>query len=74
MVVKGDNQFMNISLRLSTLLGDVVTLVGVAQYQGVHGQCVLQVFWNTCESKCQAIVVAQYIGAYEDGFDPQCGP
>jgi hypothetical protein len=62
------------SLRHSTLLGDVATLVGVAQDQGVHGQCVLEVFWDTCASKRQAIAVAQYIGAYEGGFDPQCGP
>jgi hypothetical protein len=34
----------------STLLGDVATLVGVAQDQGVHGQCVLEVFWDTCAS------------------------
>jgi hypothetical protein len=55
------------------LLGDVATLVGVAQDQGVHGQCVFDVIWNTCASKRQAIVVAQYIGAYEGGFDPQSG-
>jgi hypothetical protein len=56
------------------LLGDVATLVGVAQYQGVYGQCVLEVFWDTCASERQAIAVTQYIGAFEDGFDPQFGP
>jgi hypothetical protein len=55
------------------LLGDVATIVGVAQDQGVHGQCVLEVFCDTCASKHQAIAVAQYIGAYEGGFDPHCG-
>ena len=43
----------------------MATLVGVAQDQGVHGQCVLEVFWDTWASKRQAIAVAQYIGAYE---------
>jgi hypothetical protein len=62
------------SLHHITLLGDVATLVGVAQDQGIHKQCVLEVFWNTCPSKCQAIAVAQYSGAYEGGFDPQCAP
>jgi hypothetical protein len=52
----------------------VATLVGVTQDQGEHRQCVLKVFWDTCASKRQAIAVAQYIGAYEGGFDPQCGP
>jgi hypothetical protein len=71
MVVKRDNQFMRKSLRHSTLLGDVATLVGVSQDQGVHGQVyVLEVFWDTCANKRQAIAVAQYIGAYEGGFDP----
>jgi hypothetical protein len=32
--------------RHSTSLGDVATLVGVAQDQGVHEQCVLKVFWD----------------------------
>ena len=58
----------------NTLLGDVATLGGVAQDQGVHGQCVLEVIWDTCTSKRQAIAVAQYIGAYEGEFDPQSGP
>jgi hypothetical protein len=58
----------------NTLLEDVATLVGVAQDQGVHGQCVFEVFWDTCASKRQAIAVAQYIGAYEGGFYPQWGP
>ena len=57
----------------STLLGDVTTLAGVAQHQGVYEQCVLKVVWDTCTSKRQAIVVAQYIGAYESAFDPQSG-
>ena len=61
------------SLGLNILLGDVATLVGVAQDQGVHGQCVLEVFWDTCASKHQTIAVAQYIGAYESGFDPGSG-
>jgi hypothetical protein len=52
----------------------VATLVGVAQDQGVHGQCVLKVFWETFASERQAIAVARYIGAYEGGFDPQSGP
>jgi len=43
----------------------VTTLVGVAQDQGVNIQCVLEVFWDTCASKRQAIAVAQYIGANE---------
>jgi hypothetical protein len=59
------------NLRHNTLFGDVTTLVGVAQDQGVHGQCVLEVFWDTCASKRQAIAVAQYIGAYEGEFDLQ---
>jgi hypothetical protein len=58
----------------NTLLEDVATLVGVAQDQGVHGQCVFEVLWDTCASKRQAIVVAQYIGAYEGGFNSQSGP
>jgi hypothetical protein len=62
------------SLRHNTLLGDVATLVGVAQDRGVHGQCVLEVFWDTCASKRQTMAMAQYIGAYEGGCDPQCGP
>jgi hypothetical protein len=53
--------------RHSTSLGDVATLVGVAQ-------CVLKVLWDTCARERQAIAVAQYIGAYEGGFDPQSGP
>lgn len=61
------------SLGLNILLGDVTTLVGVAQDQGVNIQYVLEVFWNTCASKRQAIAVAQYIGANEGGFDPQSG-
>jgi hypothetical protein len=56
------------------LLGDVATLVGIAQDQGVHGQCVLNVFWETFASEHQAIAVTQYIGAYEGGFDSQSGP
>jgi hypothetical protein len=59
---------------LILLLGDVATLVGVAQDQGIHGQYVLEVFWDTSAKKCQAIAVAQYICAYESEFDPQCGP
>jgi hypothetical protein len=59
--------------RHSTSLGDVATLVGVAQDQGVHKQCVLKVLWDTCASERQAIAVAQYIGAYESGFDPESG-
>jgi hypothetical protein len=62
------------SLRHNTLLGDVATVVGVSQDQGVHGQCVLEVFWDTCASKCQVIAVTQYIGVYEGIFDPQSGP
>jgi hypothetical protein len=62
------------NLRRSTLLGDVATIVGIAQDQGVHGQGVLKVFRDTCASKRQAIAVAQYIGAKEGGFDPQSGP
>jgi hypothetical protein len=61
------------SLGLNILLGDVATLVGVAQDQGVNIQCVLEVFWDICASKRQAIAVAQYIGANEGGFDPQSG-
>ena len=30
----------------STLLGDVATLVGVAQDQGVSGQWVIEIFWE----------------------------
>jgi hypothetical protein len=52
----------------------VATLVGVAQDQGVHEQYVLKVFWDTCARERQAIAVAQYIGAYECGFDLQSGP
>jgi len=62
------------NLRHNTLLEDVATLVGVAQDQGAHKQCVFKVLWDTCASKRQAIVVAQYIGAYEGGFNPQSGP
>ena len=58
----------------STLIGDVTTLVGVAQVQGVHEHCVLKALWETFASERQAIVVAQYIGAYEGGFDPQSRP
>jgi hypothetical protein len=58
----------------STSFGDVATQVGVAQDQGVHGQCVLEVFWETFASERQSIAVALYVGAYEDGFDPQSGP
>ena len=58
----------------SILLGDVATLVGVAQDQSVHEQCVPKVFWDTCAKERQSIIVAQYIGAYEGGFDPQSGP
>jgi hypothetical protein len=61
------------SHRHSTSLGDVATLVGVAQEQSVHEQCVLKVLWDTCAKERQAIAVAQYIGAYEGGFDPQSG-
>jgi hypothetical protein len=60
--------------RYSTSLGDVATLVGVAQYQGVHEPCVLKLLWDTCAREHQTIAVAQYIGAYEGGFDPQSGP
>jgi hypothetical protein len=74
MVVKKDNQLMRNESCYNTLLGDVVTLVGVAQDQGVHGQCVLEIFWDTCAGKRQAIAVAQYIGACEGGFDSECGP
>jgi len=56
------------------LFGDVAILIGVAQEQGVHGQCVLKVFWDTYASQRQSIVVAQYIGANEGGFDPQSMP
>jgi hypothetical protein len=59
--------------RHSTSLGDVATLVGVAQDQGVHEQCVLKVFWDTCARERQAIAMAQYISANEGGFDPQSG-
>ena len=62
------------SLRHSTLLGDVATRVGVAQDQGVHKRWVLKAFWDTCASKRQAIAVAQYIGDYGGGFDSQSGP
>jgi hypothetical protein len=62
------------SLCHSTLLGDVAILVVIAQDQGVHGQCVLEVFWDTCANKRQVIVVAQYIGVNEGGFDPQSRP
>jgi hypothetical protein len=55
------------------LLGYVATLVGVAQDQGVYGQCVREVFWDICASEHQTIAVAQYIGVYEGGFDPQSG-
>jgi hypothetical protein len=34
------------NLGLNMLLGDVTTLVGVAQDQGVNIQCVLEVFWT----------------------------
>ena len=34
------------SLGLNILLGDVTTLVGVAQDQGANIQCVLEVFWT----------------------------
>ena len=61
------------SLGLNMLLGDVTTLVGVVQDQGVNIQCVLEVFWDICASKRQAIAMAQYIGANECGFDPQSG-
>jgi hypothetical protein len=57
-----------------TLLGDVAALGGVAQYQDVHEQCVLEAIWETCASTCQAIAVAQYIGPCECGFDPQSVP
>jgi hypothetical protein len=50
------------SLGHNILLGDVTTLVGVAQDQGVNIQCVLKVFWDICASKRQAIAVARYIG------------
>jgi hypothetical protein len=69
MVVKGDGQLMRNNFCHSTFFGDVVTLVGVAQDQDVHEQCVIEVFWDTYASKRQVIAVAQYIGAYEDGFD-----
>ena len=62
------------SLGLNILLGDVTTLVGVAQDQDVQKQCVFKVLWDTCASERQAIAVAQYIGAKEGGFDPQNGP
>jgi hypothetical protein len=52
----------------------VTTLVGIAQNLGVHGQCVLEVFWDTCANKCQTIMVTQYIGAYEGEFDAHSGP
>jgi hypothetical protein len=61
------------NLRHNTFLGDVATLGGVAQDQGVNIQYVLEVFWDICASKRQAIAVAQYIGANEGGFDPQSG-
>ena len=61
------------SLCHNTLLKDVATLVGAAQYQGVNIQCVLEVFWDICASKRQAIAMAQYIGANECVFDPQSG-
>jgi hypothetical protein len=60
--------------RHSTKVGDVATLVELAQDQGVHGQCVFEVFWDTCASERQAMAVTQYIGAYEGVFDPHCGP
>jgi hypothetical protein len=56
-----------------TLLGDVATLVGVAQDQDVQKQCVFKVLWDTCASERQAIAVAQYIGVYESGFDAEGG-
>ena len=52
----------------------MATLVELAQDQGVHGQCVFEVFWDTCASERQAMAVTQYIGAYEGVFDPHCGP
>jgi hypothetical protein len=61
------------SLGLNILLGDVTTLVGVGQDQGVNIQYVLEIFWDICASKRQAIAVAQYIGANEGEFDPQSG-
>jgi hypothetical protein len=48
--------------RHRTSLEVVATLVGVAQYQGVHEQCALKLIWNTCARERQAIAVAQYIG------------
>jgi hypothetical protein len=61
------------SLGLNILLGDVATLVGVAQDQGAHEQCVFKVLWDTYARERQATTVAQYIGANEGGFDPQSG-
>jgi hypothetical protein len=33
-------------LRHNTLLGDVATLGGVAQYQGIYEQCVVEATFN----------------------------
>ena len=74
MVVKRDRQLMTKKFCCGALLEDVATLFGIAQSKGLHGQCVLEVFWNTSVSKRQAIVVTRYLGAYEGAFDPQTGP
>ena len=42
----------------SALLNKVATLFGVAQSKGLHGQCVLKVFWDSSLSERQVIAVA----------------
>ena len=63
----------NKPLGCSALLKDVITIFGVSQWQGVHGQYVLEVFGDTSTSERQAIEVAWYIGAYKYRYDPQTG-
>ena len=43
--------------------------LGAAQSQGVHGQCIFKVFWDTSASECQTIAVAHYLVTYEGECD-----
>ena len=73
MVVKEDNQFMRNESSLQYIAWRCDnTSWGCTRPRCKHTM-VLEVFWDICASKRQAIAVAQYIGTYEGGFDPQYG-
>jgi hypothetical protein len=58
------------SLGLSTLLGDVVTLVGVAQDQGVHDNVSFKYFGTHAQVSTKPLRWHDTLALYKGGFDP----